>query len=150
MTTYAPPTMTGEEAKELFREVIERVWHRGEINFIDEAYSPDFVARVPRSDFQGISDYKAYVRETLEGLPDIYIYVKDQYVDGCHLITRFQMTGTHTGSFLGVPPTGRTVDVEGVAIHRFVGDRFVESWTVWDVLGLCHEIGLVPDLTELC
>ncbi len=149
MTAPATTTMTGDEAKALLREVIERVWHRGDIGFIDKAYSPDFAARVPRSDFQGVADYKAYVRETLEGLPDIYFYIKDQYVDGDHLISRFQMTGTHTGEFLGLPPTGRTVDVEGVSIHRFAGFRFLESWTIWDVLGMCHEIGLVPELADL-
>ena len=141
--------MTGEDAKQLFRDVIDHVWHRGDLGFIDDAYSPSFVARVPRSGYQGLDEFRRYVAETRRGIPDIYFYVKEQYVDGDHLVTRFQMTGTHTGDFLGIPPTGKPIDVEGVAINRFHDGRFVESWTVWDVMGLCHELGIVPPLTEL-
>lgn len=145
--TTRPPQI--DDPKALFREVIERVWHRGDLGFIDTAYSPSFVARVPRSGYQNVADYKQYVQETLDGLPDIFFHIKQQFVDGHHLVTRYQITGTHTGSFLGVPPTGRRIDVEGVTIHRVKEGRFVESWTVWDVMGFCHEIGLVPELAEL-
>jgi predicted ester cyclase len=135
--------------KALFRDVIERVWHRGEIEFVDRAYAPTFVGRVPRSGFQDLEEYKKYVRETLVGIPDIYFYIKGQYEEGQHLVSRYQITGTHTGDLLGIPASGRPIDVEGVTISRFGSGRFLESWTVWDLMGLCHEIGLVPDVSEL-
>jgi predicted ester cyclase len=141
-------TDQGEAAKALYRQVIDRVWHRGDIEFIEKAYSPHFVARVPRSGFQTLDDFREHVLETREGIPDANFYVKEQYVDGCHLVSRFQLTGTHTGNFLGIPPTGHPIDIEGVSIHRLAGGRFVESWTVWDVIGLCQEIGLVTELVD--
>jgi predicted ester cyclase len=142
MTTLTP--QAGDQAKALFRGVVKRVWHRGELSFIDAAYSPNFAVRVPRSGCQRLAGYKQHVRETLEGLPDVCFHVKAQYSDGPHLISRFQMIGTHTGPFLGIPATGRPVDVGGVAIHRMADGRYVEGFTIWDVIGLCHEIGLVP------
>lgn len=141
--------MDGEDAKRLVREVIEHVWHQGDVGFIDHAYTPNFVARVPRSGYQGLDEFRRYVAETRRGIPDIYFYVKQQHAEGDHVVTRFQMTGTHSGDFLGIPATGKTIDVEGVSIHRMQRGRIAESWTVWDVLGLCHEIGVVPALTEL-
>lgn len=141
--------MTHTDPKTMYRQMIERVWHGGDLGFIDEVYAPEFVGRVPRSGYQDLSAFRRYVEETTAGIPDVYFYVKDQILEGDQLATRFQMVGTHTGHFLGIPPTRRPIDVEGVSIHRIKGDRFVESWTVWDVLGLCHEIGLVPEITEL-
>lgn len=141
--------MTSHDPKNMYREMIEQVWHRGDLDFIDEVYDPAFVGRVPRSGYQDLAAFRRYVAETTEGIPDLYFYVKDQIAEGDRLATRFQLTGTHTGNFLGIPPTRRPIDVEGVSIHRIRDGRFVESWTVWDVLGLCHEIGLVPELTEL-
>jgi SnoaL-like polyketide cyclase len=45
------------------------------------------------------------------------------------VVLRLRWTGTHTGSYLGVAPTGRRVDV-GVTIWRFEEGRVVEDWTV--------------------
>lgn len=141
--------MDGDDAKRLVRDVIENVWHRGDLSFIDQAYGPAFVARVPRSGYQGLDEFRRYVEETRRGVPDIFFYVKEQHAEGDHVVTRFQMTGTHTGDFLGIPATGKPIDVEGVSINRLRNGRIVESWTVWDVLGLCHELGIVPTLAEL-
>ena len=58
--------MTGEDAKQLYRDVIDHVWPRGDLGFIDDAYSPSFVARVPRSGYQGIDEFRRYVQRYLD------------------------------------------------------------------------------------
>jgi len=42
------------------------------------------------------------------------------------------------------PATGKSVEVEGVWIHRIKGNRIVESWNVWDTLGMLQQPGIVP------
>lgn len=137
------------DGKALFREVIEQVWHRGNLGFVDEAYHPEYVANVPRGELQHLADYRRYVTETRAAFPDIRIYVQQQVAEGDFVVSRHRIVGTHTGDFMGLAPTGRPIDVAAMTMERLSGGRFAESWSCWDVIGLLHEIGLVPDLAEL-
>jgi len=57
---------------------------------------------------------------------------------------RFTMTGTHRGTFMGVPPTGRPASLPGLTMIRFSGERAVERWSSADFLGLMIQIGAIP------
>ena len=52
--------------------------------------------------------------------------------------------GTHVGEINGIPPTGRSVRVDAIAIHKVTGGKIAESWEVWDTLGFRQQIGAVP------
>ena len=54
------------------------------------------------------------------------------------------MRATHKGEFLGVSPTGKTVEMAGQTILRFDGDRCVERWNIGDLLGLLQQLGAAP------
>jgi predicted ester cyclase len=70
--------------------------------------------------------------------------VEDQLAEGDRVGTRFTARGTHAGSFLGIPATGKAIAVEGIAIDRFAAGKLVESWLVYDRLGLLQQLGAVP------
>lgn len=57
--------------------------------------------------------------------------------------TRWRFTVTHTGDYLCVPPTDKTISWTGVQIDRVTGGRIVESWVDWDKYSLLQGIGLV-------
>jgi predicted ester cyclase len=54
------------------------------------------------------------------------------------------MHGTHSGFYLGLAPTGKTVTISGISINRFVGSRIAEQWVVSDALGFLSQEGFVP------
>jgi predicted ester cyclase len=51
---------------------------------------------------------------------------------------------THGGVFLGLPPTGKEIAVDGLELFRFAGGQIVEFWHNDDMLGLFQQLGLVP------
>ena len=54
-------------------------------------------------------------------------------------------TGTHRGDFMGIPPTGSSVDMQLIDIMRFDGSGQVcEHWGVADMLSLMQQLGVVP------
>jgi len=53
-------------------------------------------------------------------------------------------TGTHTGSYGGVPATNRVVDARVISIWRFVNNKVVENWTLQDQFGLLQQVGYLP------
>jgi len=58
---------------------------------------------------------------------------------------RYTARGTHEGELQGIPPTGRRVTVMGFVMSRSAGGKMVESWEVYDNLGMMRQLGLVPE-----
>lgn len=52
--------------------------------------------------------------------------------------------GVHTGEFLGVPPTGKSVVGRFVSFDRVVGDKIVSAEVLLDVAGLLVQLGALP------
>ena len=60
------------------------------------------------------------------------------------VVTRWTGTGTHTDEVMGIGPTGKRVTVSGVWIHRIAGGKIVESWNLWDAMGMVRQLGAAP------
>ena len=55
---------------------------------------------------------------------------------------RILFTGTHTGTFRGLPPTGRQVRFSGLEINRMVDGKVAEHWFQLDAVTLFEQLGL--------
>ena len=58
------------------------------------------------------------------------------------VVTCLTGRGTHRGEFLGIPASGRPVEVTSVNIDRIAGGRIGERWLVADVLGPMRQLGV--------
>jgi predicted ester cyclase len=47
---------------------------------------------------------------------------------------------------MGIPATGKPVEVEGITIDRHAGGRIAETWTCWDTLGMMQQLGAIPEV----
>jgi predicted ester cyclase len=47
---------------------------------------------------------------------------------------------------MSIGPTGRQVQIAGIWIHQIAGEKIVESWNVWDTLGMLQQLGVVAHL----
>jgi predicted ester cyclase len=54
------------------------------------------------------------------------------------------LRGTHQGEFMGVPPTGREVEMTGIVPERVGGGKVTESWVDRDSPGLMQQLGVLP------
>ena len=55
----------------------------------------------------------------------------------------YTLTGTHDGEFMGVAPTGKKIEINGIQIGRFENGKIVERWGSSDELGIMQQIGAV-------
>ncbi len=85
------------------------------------------------------------MRGSRVAFPDIRWSVEEQLTDGGRVLTRFVWTGTHSGPFLGIDPTGRRVTVWGLVVDRLEAGRIKESRFLMDTLGLMTQLGASPD-----
>jgi predicted ester cyclase len=113
--------------------------------YFDTLYDDDLVLHgytpEPLTPKETVKDFYGAI---FEGFPDAHVMVEQALVDGDRLTLGFRFAGTHDGTFMGVPATGRHVDVPGITILRFAGERCVERWSVADFLGLMIQMGAIP------
>ena len=76
--------------------------------------------------------------------PDLTMTVEDTVVEGEKAACRFRMTGTHQGSFMGIPATGRSVDMPGIDMFRIADGLVAEHWGVMDNMAMMQQLGIAP------
>jgi len=59
------------------------------------------------------------------------------------------MTGTHTGNFWGIPPTGKRVKLTAIYIVRIADGKSVEHWGEEDGMQVLKQLGFKPKLEPL-
>lgn len=89
---------------------------------------------------QGMVDTVSVYQTGLDGHWEIEeIFSVDDRV-----VVRWTGSGTHVSEVNGIPPTGKTIRVDAIAIHRLDGGKIAETWEVWDTLGFLQQLGVVP------
>jgi len=66
---------------------------------------------------------------------------EDQIAEKDTVVTRWVWQITHTGTFQGIPPTGKRVSLLGVTINRFAHGEIVEQRIFFDQLSLVQQLG---------
>jgi predicted ester cyclase len=114
---------------------------------VDDFFAPQFVSHsMPPGlppDREGV---KQFLSGLLEGLPDLTIDLDLVIVEEDLVTVRSTMRGTHEGSLMGAPASGRRVAVDGIDIMRVEDGRIVEHWGLTDTVGLLHQVGTVSGL----
>lgn len=134
------------ENKAIFRRYFEGVLNTGNLTAVDELIASDYVSHYPTGyDFGGgPEDVKQIVTMVRTGFPDVRFTVKDLIAEGDKVVGRWTFRGTHTGNFMGIPPTGKQASVMGIAIYRIANGKIAEAWVAWDQMGLMQQLGVVP------
>jgi steroid delta-isomerase-like uncharacterized protein len=80
------------------------------------------------------------------GLPDVTVTMEDLVVAGDRVVGRFLYRGTHTGDLLGIPATGRPVEMRSIDIWRVEDGLFVEHWDELNLMEVFQQVGALPAL----
>ena len=112
----------------------------------DELVSPTAIFHVPgRPDpVVGPAGYLEIIGMMRGGFPDIQWTLEEMIAEKDKVAARFTMTGTHRGSFFGVPPTGRKIAVQAMNFYDWSNGQIVRERGQPDLLGLMQQIGAVP------
>jgi steroid delta-isomerase-like uncharacterized protein len=119
----------------------------GDVDAFGEVLADDFVEH---EELPGLAPtregVKAFFRIYLAAFPDLRMDPEDVLPSGAKVVARVRATGTHRGDFLGLPATGRAVDVQLIDIVRFGDDGLAhEHWGVFDTMTMMQQLGAVPE-----
>jgi predicted ester cyclase len=111
----------------------------------DELCAPDYTAHLPGYPPMPLDGHKEFARAFYIGFPDIHHTIEETIVDGDSVSVRFRLDGNHTGSFAGIPATGRPVTINAIVTMRIDDDKVKELHGEFDRLGLMQQLGVIPD-----
>ena len=140
--------MSTEENKANTRRFFERI-NQGDLTVIDELCAPNHVSHNAQNTTHGPEEYKQSYALLFTAFPDLHFTIEDQLAEGDKVATRITTSGTHTGDFRGIPPTGKHMTITGMSISHWVGGKSVEVWINTDSLGLRQQIGALPTPGEV-
>jgi steroid delta-isomerase-like uncharacterized protein len=140
--------MSAVEKIAIHRRYNDDVINQGNLDLVNELFTPDYVEHQPGApDIHRPEGMKQFLAMLRTAFPDAHFTVEDRIVDGDKIAVCWTMRGTQQGDFQGIPPTGRSVTLTGMAIHHFADNRIQESWDYYDSLGLLQQLGALPAAT---
>ena len=142
--------MASENERLVLRIFLE-LWNNGKLAVADEIFAANYAHHDPASpDFgKGPEGIKQTVTLYGNAFPDLQFTIEHMMAVDQFVSTRFTSRGTHKGDLLGIPPTNRPIQVDGIVIHRISRGRIAEGWVVWDALGVMQQLGVVPALEQV-
>ena len=119
----------------------------GDIDGFGDLLADDFVEHEETPGLEPTkAGVKAFFRMYVAAFSDLRFRPEDMIASGDKVVTRARVTGTHQGEFLGIPATGKSVDVQIIDIVRFGDDGLGhEHWGVVDAMALMQQLGVIPE-----
>jgi steroid delta-isomerase-like uncharacterized protein len=134
-----------DQNKDLMRRFYDEVLSNGDLDRISEICAEDVVDHeAPPGMPQGIEGVKAFVQMIRGGFPDLRATVEDALTEGDRTAARVKFTGTHDGEYMGIPASGRRIEIETIDIIRVADGKCVEHWGITDNMSLMQQIGAIP------
>ena len=128
----------------IVRRLTEEGFVGGKAGVVDDVVAENCLDHDPLpGQPEGREGQRQACQMVVDGLSDRSIeefYLKD----GDKVIENWVFTGTHTGDFLGIPATGKRLEIRGTEIWRVEDHLIVERWGVIDVAGTLEQLGLLP------
>ena len=136
--------MSVEDNKQLVRRYQE-IYNSNQLDALTEVLSEKLLTPLILPGLPpGLEGAKAAHQIMLTGFPDYKTVIEDLIAEGDKVAVRIRMSGTHTGSFMGIPPTGKKVEFTGMYIARIENGMIVEHWGEEDGVSLMRQLGAIP------
>jgi hypothetical protein len=118
--------------KAAVRRLVEDVITGGDLDLIDELYTPELAPGAKR----WIEPFRA-------SFPDVRMEVVDLIAEGEKVVGRFLCSATHLGEWRGHAPTGRRFEqVDEVYFFSFSRGQITEAWGIEDTAARLTQLGL--------
>ncbi len=137
--------MSTEQNKAVVKEMFDRITS-GNVKDVAKIFAPDWVNLDPAlPPLMGLEGAKQLLTLFSTAFPASRVELVCLAGEGDKVAVHFSFSGTHKGTFLNVPPTGKSFNVTGTGIFRLKDGKLVENRVVFDALGLMQQLGMIPE-----
>lgn len=134
--------MSTEDNKAFIRRILDGL-NQKNVAIIDELCTPDFVFHDPANpQVRSREDFKQWFTGMCAAFPDLRFSLEDMLAEEDKAAYRYTFRATHSGSWRGGAPTGKSITITATAIARITDGKSTELWQNTDALGLLQQLGL--------
>ncbi|MBN1160739.1 MAG: ester cyclase [Dehalococcoidales bacterium] len=134
--------MSIKENKNLVRHVVD-LWNKRDMEGFFKLCAPEYIEHLPTGDVT-LEQLKQFAPRFYNAFPDIIITIKDMTAEGDKVAALVNWQATHRGEYMGIPATGRKIDINVAILIKVAGGKWIEFWNVTDI-GLAKQLGAVPN-----
>jgi steroid delta-isomerase-like uncharacterized protein len=131
--------MSVEENKALVRRYFDEVVNQRKFDLIPEIFSTKKMNPIK---------IERTLAELIEAFPDVEATIEEMIAEGERVAVRWVDSGTHKGTWRGVAPTGKQVELRGATIFNIEGGKIVAGMGEIDFMGLMRQLGVAPALVK--
>ena len=113
---------------------------------IRELLAPEFSAILGGNPPMGVEEWAGMGQMFYAAFPDGRHAIDEIFEVGDLVVMRGSFSGTHTGDFMGMSPTGKEITVTEISIDRFADGKLVEHRVEADMFGLMQQLGAIPSM----
>lgn len=113
---------------------------------LHEVLAPDLAAYAHSSPApESREEHIKGIKNWIAAFDDSYYTIEEQFAEDDRVATRVTLRAAHSRDvFMGVPPSGKQIELSGISIERVKDGRIVERWVSYDRVSLMQQLGLVP------
>ena len=136
------------ETTDQFIQRLMAAWNSHDIPAATACYAPDFygINVAVAQPLQGPDSVRQSLSTYLNAFPDLCFSQGETVIQDSRVAIQWVACGTHQGTVLNIPPTGRKITFSGSSFFTLCGDKIQRELTIWDVAGMLRGLGLLPDL----
>lgn len=139
--------MSTERNDSPVHHLLDSAFNQGSFAVVDELLGPSGLAHTPSWGMPDTREgFKQLIALLRSAFSDLHCTVEGEIREGDRVVAYWTIRGTHTGLFLGNPPTSRQITVQGMLFARTVHGQITEGWALLDQMGMLEQLGIVPRL----
>ncbi|HEY2551935.1 MAG TPA: ester cyclase [Streptosporangiaceae bacterium] len=132
----------GQQLAETFVKMINT--HDPDV--VDQFEAEGYVNHEALFSAEGREANRQFWQTFFAAIPDLSASMEDLVISGDRVVGRFVYRGTHTGELMGIPASGKAVEMRSIDIWRVEDGVFAEHWDEINALQLFQQMGALPPL----
>jgi steroid delta-isomerase-like uncharacterized protein len=140
--------MSAEENKRVVKRLFSEGMNNRNLSIVDEVFDRRSLHHGFTYPVVGPEGFKELLNQFLNGFPDLNLTVERAVAEDDIVATRGTWTGTQQGEFMGVPATGKKVQVGYMDMWRMENGKCIENWVQMDIAGLMQQLGVTAPAAE--
>jgi steroid delta-isomerase-like uncharacterized protein len=139
--------------KDIARRLVEEGFNKQDLHIVDDIVTTDALTHDTQTPIvvgKGPEGLKRSMQPYTTAFPDAKLTIEREVSEGDYVVQFVRTRGTQTGGFRGIAATNKKTDIAGIITSKFKDGKIVETWSLFDRLGLMQQLGVLPqpDLTE--
>ncbi|MCI0437641.1 MAG: ester cyclase [Chloroflexi bacterium] len=125
-----------------------RYWNTQNVPGILTFYNEDIVWDnvAMEETYRGKAEVGRFLDSLMHAFPDLNFDVTHKIASDNQVSEQWHIRGTHLGAFMGIPPTGKRVDIPGISMVEMRDGKFLRDQFYFDSGIVLRQMGIMPSL----